>query len=356
LHTTTSLLRGLCTVWAPFGVTGQLSFGYKSSRKIFRLSTVDTLNLTELTAAAAQSPGTKSLEIPVEKLVEDGLDTIRRYIIWPLELMCPNSMLKLRARKLVIHQEGGEVDQVCYALRDDGHIGTVVVVLNSEYTGGELEITHGGRTEVVTGPYSWVAMYGDCPHKINPVTSGTRVSLIYDIYFEGSQRSSHSKGSERVWIKRALSVSDETIVRGVDVGAIHTALDEELQKLDSVVICLQHLYPACQAVPDSFKCADAVLYEVLLDHYDVQIVHSAIYHEWHRGYRDNVHAKLITSFEDHTTDNAPNSKVVVYAPPDPSTMLHHHNTYDYDEDEEEDELETEESIFVVTALQVSRRE
>lgn len=37
------------------------------------------------------------------------------------------------------------------------------VAANSEYTVG------------VTGAYSWVVMYGDCPHKINP-------SLICDFY------------------------------------------------------------------------------------------------------------------------------------------------------------------------------
>jgi hypothetical protein len=51
--------------------------------------------------------------------------------------------------------------QHCNTVHNCCHMGTVVVILNSKYTGGELEITHGGRTEVVTGPYNWVAMYGD---------------------------------------------------------------------------------------------------------------------------------------------------------------------------------------------------
>ena len=81
-------------------------------------------------------------------------------------------------------------------VRGDGHIGTLVLILNSEYTGGELEITHSGQTEVVTGPYSWVAMYGDCLHKINPVTSGTRVSLIFDIINPVRERGRHAAAQD----------------------------------------------------------------------------------------------------------------------------------------------------------------
>ena len=96
--------------------------------------------------------------------------------------LAPHLRLTVRPYKLVIYKESGHFDAHRDTVRGDGHIGTLVIILNSEYTGGELEVTHGGRTEVVTGPYNWVAMYGDCLHKINPVTSGTRVSLIYDIY------------------------------------------------------------------------------------------------------------------------------------------------------------------------------
>jgi hypothetical protein len=102
---------------------------------------------------------------------------IRR--LWPINEVWVNE------NKMIIDQTGGYAVQHCDTVHNYCHMGTVVVILNAEYTGGELEMTHGRRSEVVTGPNNWVAMYGDCLHKIHPVTSGTRVSLIYDVYANG---------------------------------------------------------------------------------------------------------------------------------------------------------------------------
>jgi predicted 2-oxoglutarate/Fe(II)-dependent dioxygenase YbiX len=190
---TTPLLKALGTMWAPFCVRGKLSL-YNRSQVVFKSSTIGKLNVPELVAAAAPSPfgrGTEtvtdlnvrdSLEISADKLNPSALSAISNHVEAYFRGLCPNTPTHLKPYKLVIYQQGGHFDQHRDTVRGDGHIGTVVVILNSEYTGGELEITHGGKTEVVTGPNNWVAMYGDCLHKINPVTSGTRVSLIYDIY------------------------------------------------------------------------------------------------------------------------------------------------------------------------------
>ena len=92
--------------------------------------------------------------------------------------------LSLRARELVIQQESSAQNTARVVPVPDNaeHIGSLALILDSNYTGGELEVTHNGCTEVVTGPYNWVAMYGECLHKINLVTSGTRASLLFDIY------------------------------------------------------------------------------------------------------------------------------------------------------------------------------
>ena len=127
----------------------------------------------------------------------------------------------------MIYKEGGHFDAHRDTVRGDGHIGTLVVILNSEYIGGELEVTHGGRTEVVTGPYSWVAMYGDCLHKINPVTSGTRVSLIYDIYGAAPVGRASASTVEGAAVTSDVGVGGEDGEDGEDVDDIEEEEAEE---------------------------------------------------------------------------------------------------------------------------------
>jgi len=55
--------------------------------------------------------------------------------------------------------------------------------LNSDFTGGELQVSCEDQViSLTTGPYSWVAVHADASCSISPVTSGARVSLIYDLH------------------------------------------------------------------------------------------------------------------------------------------------------------------------------
>ena len=187
------LVYALKCMWSPFCVRSRLH-PWSSCRnvKYYGASSFENINLDELIAAATQSPfgrGTEtvidtsvrnSFEINASLLDARALNAISNE--FKFNSLAPRLDLTLRPYKLVIYKEGGHFDAHRDTVRGEGHIGTLVVILNSDYTGGELEVTHGDCTEAVTGPYNWVAMYGDCLHKINPVTSGTRVSLIYDIY------------------------------------------------------------------------------------------------------------------------------------------------------------------------------
>jgi hypothetical protein len=379
---TTPLITALSSLWAPFCALGRIDGGTYDDHKLFKSSTIRKVNVAELVAYARPSSfgrGTEtvvdptvrdSLEIAADKLDPAGLLSIECQIYGCAASLSPNHYIQLRPYKLVIYQEGGHFDQHRDTVRGEGHIGTVVVILNSEYTGGELEITHGGRTEVVTGPYNWAAMYGDCLHKINPVTSGTRVSLIYDIYTTAtadSQSASEGEGDDsgeaeeddrraddEFWSGDGSAVAfDEAKARGGDASAIHAALDEELTKLDSVVICLQHMYPACQAVPGFLKGADAVLYEVLQHHYHVQVVHCSIHYRNDYGGNAGVEvcASLFTNFEKNSA-RSDNTKLVIPAQLDSDRIM------DYTPYAEHtgNESQARETVYVVTGLQVRRKE
>ncbi len=296
-----TLLRS--SPYDPAWVTGTLD--QKCNPVIFRSTTVQNVNVSELVAAALPSSFGKgsetvldknvrdSIEIPASELcnlqeISDGLD---------LSSLAPNRKLSLEPYKLVVYQEGGHFDSHRDTVRDKNHIGTLVLIRNSEYTGGELEVRHGEHKVIVTGASKWVAMYGDCVHTIHPVTSGTRVSLIFDIWNESEEvntkRRKRSldidydyefwrghKINTEFWLgsgSAATNPTDTAVTHTPTLGLdtfwtrIYAALDKELENNATVSICLEHLYPVCQANPDFLKGGDARLYYILKDKYSLGV-------------------------------------------------------------------------------------
>lgn len=72
--------------------------------------------------------------------------------------------------------------------KDDSMIGTLVVTLPSEHTGGELLVEHRGEIAEYRGSgvaVSLVAFYADCRHEVLPVTMGNRITLTYNLLLTG---------------------------------------------------------------------------------------------------------------------------------------------------------------------------
>jgi hypothetical protein len=70
----------------------------------------------------------------------------------------------------------------------DDMVGTLVVTLPSASRGGILTVEHAGRAETYqasTTALSFVAFYADCRHHVQPVTSGYRVVLTYNLLLKG---------------------------------------------------------------------------------------------------------------------------------------------------------------------------
>ena len=68
-----------------------------------------------------------------------------------------------------------------------GMFGTLVVVLPSIFTGGELVVRHRGREAKLDmrredpSEAAFAAFYADCLHEVLPITSGCRLTLIYNL-------------------------------------------------------------------------------------------------------------------------------------------------------------------------------
>ena len=68
---------------------------------------------------------------------------------------------------------------------------TLIIVLPSVYRGGELLIRHGEREVRLDlccadpSDAAFAAFYADCVHEILPITSGTRLTLVYNLVRSG---------------------------------------------------------------------------------------------------------------------------------------------------------------------------
>jgi hypothetical protein len=72
--------------------------------------------------------------------------------------------------------------------RAQNQFGSLVVCLPSAHTGGELAVRHDGREVQFdwskdSNAIQWAAFYSDCEHEVLPVTSGYRVTLTYNLYY-----------------------------------------------------------------------------------------------------------------------------------------------------------------------------
>ena len=94
--------------------------------------------------------------------------------------------------KLLVYDEGAFFVGHRDSEKTAGMFATLVIVLPAFYRGGELVIRHNGR-EVRLDPNShepseagFVAFYADCVHEVLPVTSGCRLTLVYNLSYRTS--------------------------------------------------------------------------------------------------------------------------------------------------------------------------
>lgn len=73
-----------------------------------------------------------------------------------------------------------------------GMFATLVIVLPSVYEGGELLIRHREREVCLNlagadlSQAAFAAFYADCVHEVRPVIQGTRLTLVYNLLWQGS--------------------------------------------------------------------------------------------------------------------------------------------------------------------------
>ena len=133
----------------------------------------------------------------------------------------------------------------------DHMVGTLVVVLPSRFTGGELAIEHQSEQQIVRGSprqLTLAAFYADCYHEVRPVRTGYRLALTYNLIVEGATDAAVPKpvGALRACVRRFF----ETPV------VAHTG-GRELSPPDRLVYLLDHEYTPHALAWNRLKNTDA---------------------------------------------------------------------------------------------------
>ena len=295
---TEDLINVVSTIWAPFCFKGVRSF--RGHTKVFQSSTLEALNLDELRAAAVVAPfckGTKTLdalEISADQLDPDLWKQFYSSIYF-LYKLSPRMKIKMKPYKLVIYKEGGHFAEHRDSVRGENHVGTLVQIMNSEFTGGELVVRQNDKEVSISKPGEWIAIYGDTLHRIEPVTSVTRVELIFDLYQTGTH-------GEKEFLEeygsagRVAEAGYELAVNDDTRSKVFAALEKEFECFQDVVICLSHLYPLCQPDPARLKGGDALLYQLLAEResdYELSIVPVKIHQQMENFFNDLLEAVIV---------------------------------------------------------------
>jgi hypothetical protein len=135
-----------------------------------------------------------------------------------------------------------------------GMFATMVLVLPSTHSGGELVIRHLDR-EVVLNPrpaepseIGYAAFYADCLHEVRPLTSGCRLTLVYNLRFLGKRRS--------------LQAPDYRAEQG-RVGELLRRWTSAVDEPDKLILPLEHAYTPAELSFGALKGADAGVASVL---------------------------------------------------------------------------------------------
>src|SRR3989442_1063022 len=184
-----------------------------------------------------------------EKTLLPQLDGIRRDLGLP-----ETHRLKASLHNLLVYEPGQFFVPHQDSEKTDAMVATLVVLLPSDFTGGEMVVRHHDRSVTFKGSrqdLSLIAFYADCRHEIRPVTRGYRVALTYNV---GLARASRSSAPRRPGDIDALADGVDRFFR--TKPAPRWAHETEREPPDRLVYLLDHQYTPRGLAWDRLKGAD----------------------------------------------------------------------------------------------------
>ncbi|MBK1704620.1 2OG-Fe(II) oxygenase [Halochromatium glycolicum] len=138
-----------------------------------------------------------------------------------------------------------------------GMFATMVVVLPSPFTGGELVIRHKGHEARLDlrrdepSEVAWAAFYADCRHEVLPIASGYRLALIYNLIRPHGEPIPQPPDHDSV----CAVVTD--LLRAWGQGPNQQQPDQD--EPNKLVLPLEHAYSEAELGFQTLKGADAAV-------------------------------------------------------------------------------------------------
>ncbi|KAG9016655.1 hypothetical protein FRB90_002646 [Tulasnella sp. 427] len=158
-------LRAICTQ-APFG---------KGERTIIDKTVRDTW---ELNASHVQ------IENPAWR---KWLGSVMKQVCGGLGVDKSQSKPYCELYKLLLYEKGSHFLPHQDSEKCDGMFATLIVILSSPFTGGAVHLSHGGDPVIIDSSVnspsstSVLAWYSDVKHAVQPITSGYRLALAFNV-------------------------------------------------------------------------------------------------------------------------------------------------------------------------------
>ncbi|KAI9775128.1 MAG: hypothetical protein M1839_001439 [Geoglossum umbratile] len=124
--------------------------------------------------------------------------------------------------------------------------GTLEICLPSKHEGGELYITREGQTKILDSSkssgfgYSFMAWYNTVTHEVKPVTSGYRLTLIYNLTYNlspGTLQRMAMFDSEKESLQRVFALWNAALGKASPKKLVYT-LDQKYPNTNLSVNCL----------------------------------------------------------------------------------------------------------------------
>jgi predicted 2-oxoglutarate/Fe(II)-dependent dioxygenase YbiX len=132
-------------------------------------------------------------------------------------LGCSGMNVSATLYKLLVYETGGLFRPHRDTEKTDGMFGTLVVVLPSAHSGGELIVRHGTREVSVNlsspdvSELRFAAFYADCEHEVKPITDGSRVCLTYNLSLAEKGKKKHLAALTAPLYEREVAAAAETL-------------------------------------------------------------------------------------------------------------------------------------------------
>ena len=164
-------------------------------------------------------------------------------------LGCPGERLEAKLYKLLVYEPGGFFAAHRDTEKTSGMIATLTISLPTEGVGGELSVRHQDREVVIDmnadepSELVFAAFYADCTHETQPVRTGHRLSLVFNLCLHHDDTETPRQAPDH-------TVEVESIVQHL----IHWRDSE--QPSDKLVWLLEHDYSEAGLSFDTLKNTD----------------------------------------------------------------------------------------------------